>query len=399
MLTAPHSVSQFVAEIKILLEDEFSNACIEGEVSNFTKSSTGHYYFNLSDEHASLACALFKGDSFRNPLISQIRNGSKIIITGPVSLYLKRGTFQVLVKTLRLANDKGGLLAQYEALKQKLMSEGLFDLKYKKEIPKLPKKIAIITALGGAALQDFLNIIKRRSLWYDILILPSLMQGDQAATSIIKRINYLSTVKNEFDVILITRGGGSMEDLWSFNDEKLARAIFACPIPVISAIGHQVDYTLCDFVADLRLETPSAAAEILSQEQTQMKNRLILCGHKLCSIMQNKTQVMKKKLERYNLEHRGMNLSGIYGRIQHVDELGMRLHTAIKFQTSNARNRLQSSHQYLDTLNPNKVLKRGYSIIKDAKHVMSSHTDFSKLERDAILSIHFHDGIGKIKKV
>ena len=250
------AVSEAVNLIKRSLESEFFDLTIVGEVSNFTSSAAGHFYFTLSDKDASLSCAMFKMDAMRNPIIRKIRNGEKVYLRGPISVYAKRGTFQLLGKKI-LKYGQGDLKAQFEFLKEKLRSQGFFDLENKKEIPRFPKKIAVVTAKQGAALQDFLNVMKRRSLSYDILICPALVQGDAAPASIIKALNVISS-RSDIDLIVITRGGGSMEDLWAFNNEELVKCIYNLKAPVISAIGHQVDFTLSDFVADMRCETPTA---------------------------------------------------------------------------------------------------------------------------------------------
>src|SRR5690606_12931867 len=217
----------------------------------------------------------------RNPLIRNLKNGDKIVVVGPISVYQKRGSFQLLAKRIFPAGE-GQLKLQYERLKARLSQEGLFDIEKKKPIPKFPRRIAVITAEHGAALQDFLNVMERRSLWMDILIIPALVQGDGAPRSLLNALKKAESIEG-VDVIVLTRGGGSIEDLWGFNDENLVRAIDNCTIPVISAVGHQVDFTLCDYVSDHRSETPTAAAEILSQPQTELNSRLVFCQSRIKS--------------------------------------------------------------------------------------------------------------------
>ena len=273
------SVSEVIFNIKRLLEGEFRTVSVEGEISNLSHSSSGHWYLTLSDSDSSLSAAVFKMDALRNPLMKSLKNGDKVICSGSIGVYNKRGTFQLIVKRISPVG-KGDLKEQFEMLKRKLAAEGLFDPQIKKEIPTLPNRIAVITAKGAAALQDFLNIIDRRTQWYDILLSPALVQGDAAPASLRKAlfnvIKYSMDAPEDkkIDVIVFTRGGGSMEDLWAFNDEGLAWDIFNCPIPVISAVGHQVDTTICDMVSDLRCETPSAAAEVLSSAQAEIKETL-----------------------------------------------------------------------------------------------------------------------------
>src|SRR5665647_366517 len=269
------TVSDLLSSIKDVLENHFHEVMVQGEVSNLSPSTSGHWYFSLSDDKASISCALFKMDALRNPLIRSLKDGDKIIIFGPLSVYSKRGTFQILAKRIMPAGA-GQLKLQFERLKAKLSAEGLFDLDIKKILPTFPQKIAVITAEHGAALQDFLNVIKRRSLWLDIIIIPALVQGDGAPRSLISALKKAQNLDG-VDVVVLTRGGGSMEDLWAFNDEELVRTIAACPIPVVSAVGHQVDFTICDYVSDFRSETPTAAAETLSQPHTERKARLQYC--------------------------------------------------------------------------------------------------------------------------
>ena len=273
------SVTEVVSSIKNSLEKEYFNLTILGEVSNLSLSSAGHYYFNLSDKNCSISCALFKMDALRNPAIRKIKNGAKVLLRGPISVYAKRGTFQVICKSI-IPYGEGDLKAQFDFLKEKLNSQGYFDPQKKQLIPTLPTRIAIITALQGAALQDFLNIMKRRSFHYQVTIVPSIVQGDDCPRSLIKALTKVEKVGG-FDVVVLARGGGSMEDLWGFNDEELVKKIFSMSIPTISAIGHQIDYTLSDYVCDMRCETPSAAAEILSQGQTQVIQNLKVAGKSL----------------------------------------------------------------------------------------------------------------------
>ena len=269
-------VADLVNRIKYQLETSFRNVLVEGEVTNFSKAPSGHYYFTLSDEDASIGCAMFRGDASRNPSIKSIVDGDKVELAGAMGVYVKRGIFQIVARGIRKIG-KGNLKEEFEQLKKRMAKEGLFDASRKRPLPKVPKKMAVITALQGAALQDFLNVFKRRALYLDILIVPSLVQGDEAPRALRMALHNAirySVEREKIDVIVLTRGGGSLEDLWAFNDEGLALDIGHCPIPVVSAVGHQVDYTICDFVSDLRCETPTAAAEYLSQYQTTLKMKM-----------------------------------------------------------------------------------------------------------------------------
>lgn len=413
------SVSELVNAIKNLLEDDFQEVVVQGEVSNFSSSSAGHYYFTLSDEDACLSCAVFRQDALRNPLLKNLKDGDKITILGPISVYQKRGTFQLLGKRIFAAGE-GQLKVQFEKLKEKLSKEGFFDLERKKKIPLYPKKIAIITAPQGAALQDFLNVIKRRSLWFDIIIIPALVQGDAAPRSLINALKNAQEL-NTFDLVVFARGGGSIEDLWAFNSEALVREIAECKIPVISAVGHQVDFSLCDFVADLRVETPTAAAELISQPQTllrdhfsyvssHLKNEMIKFSQKIeilthrshprqmLEFIWQRLKSDEKRLSQVKLSDRADELIGLREYSQQLDELSMRLDHSQKLMTNHRKENLKRLEQVLKALDPSGVLGRGYSFIKSGPHVLSSYEEYSKLESNEAIEITFHDGVGLARK-
>lgn len=413
------SVSELVNAIKNLLEEDFQEVVVQGEVSNLSSSSAGHYYFTLSDVDAGLSCAVFRQDAMRNPLLKTLKDGDKITILGPISVYQKRGTFQLLGKRIFAAGE-GALKVQFEKLKSKLASEGLFDLERKKAIPVYPKKIAIITAPQGAALQDFLNVIKRRSLWFEVTIIPALVQGDAAPRSLMAALKNAQKLEG-CDLIVFARGGGSIEDLWAFNSEGLVRAIAECEIPVISAIGHQVDFTLCDFVADLRAETPTAAAELISQPQTQLRERINYASTHLKNEMIKLTQKVhilthrshpkqmlefiwkklkqdEKRLLEVRLINRAEELVGVSEYSQQLDELLVRMEHHQEIMTNSRKDNLKRLEQVLKALNPSSVLGRGYSFVKSDSGVLSSYEDYSKLEDNETIEITFHDGVGLARK-
>lgn len=415
------SVSQVVTSIKRLLEGEFRTVSVEGEISNLNHSSSGHWYLTLSDNDSSLSAAVFKMDALRNPLVKKLKNGDKVVCTGSIGVYNKRGTFQLIVKRISPVG-KGDLKEQFEKLKRKLAGEGLFDPEIKKEIPTLPNRIAVITAKGAAALQDFLNIIDRRSEWYDILLSPALVQGDAAPASLRKAlfnvIKYSIDAPKEkkIDVIVFTRGGGSMEDLWAFNDEALAWDIYNCPIPVVSAVGHQVDTTICDMVSDLRCETPSAAAEVLSNAQAELSESLEWSGRQLARNMEHALRVgserlhrghpkrvldviwqrvnnQQKKLGRIDFVNRAYDYLGVYNFHQRLDDSIYRLKSGIERKHSKLEERNKNAHDLLRVLDPTNVLGRGYSIVKDKNDkVIPSLKDFEKLSANEKISLMFHDG-------
>jgi exodeoxyribonuclease VII large subunit len=420
------NVTQIVGQIKNLLESEFTNVSIEGEISNLSLSSAGHWYFTLSDKDSSLSAALFKMDALRNPLMKTIKDGSKVIVVGDISVYPKRGTFQVIVKRI-VPVGVGDLKEQFEKLKRKLASEGLFDLDRKKPIPAMPKRVAIITAQRGAALQDFINIYKRRSIWMDLLVIPAVVQGADAPRSIRSALHNVIKYSLEadpaqkIDLIVIARGGGSLEDLWAFNDEGLAYDIFNCPIPTISAIGHEVDFSISDFVADLRAETPSAAAELITHSQTMIKEKMVtLKGrlknvmtirmsrfenrlknahpHTILNIILKNLASLQRRLSRCDIQRRLHELTNIHQFYLELDENLARMQQIIKEKIKDWRHQIEKSHDVLKALNPKNVLERGYGYLEtDKGHVVGSTADFDKLPKAASLNIHFHDGKRKVK--
>lgn len=413
------SVSEVVHSIKYKLETQFKNIVVQGEISNLTKSSAGHWYFTLSDKDSSLSIACFKFDAMRNPLLRQLKDGDKILCQGAISVYAKRGSFQLLAKRISKIG-KGDLKAQFERLKRKLQEEGLFDMELKKEVPMFPQKIAVISAPQGAAIQDFLNIYKRRAFLMNILLIPSLMQGDTAPPSIIKSLSYAES-DDSVDLIVITRGGGSIEDLWAFNDEKLVRKIFKCKKPIISAIGHEVDYTLCDYAADLRCETPSAAAETLTQSQMNVQSRLKAHARALGSIAYKQLNYLQKRvsnchpqrisgllkenlsdkkirLSRLNLTAKIDQLLPVREYHQRLDESFFAIESYIQEDLRKKQQRADHAFRMLQGLGPKKVLERGYSYIEQNGNVVDGTQHFDRLPDGELLKVHFHDGVRNVSK-
>ncbi|MCY4523378.1 MAG: exodeoxyribonuclease VII large subunit [Halobacteriovoraceae bacterium] len=417
------TVTQIVSEIKNTLEGEFRRVSVEGEISNLSLSSAGHWYFTLSDKQSSLQCALFRMNTFRNPSLKKLRDGDKVVCFGDIGVYGKRGTFQLIISVIK-AKGKGDLKERFELLKKQFASEGLFDMEHKKSIPEFPRAVAVITAQRGAALQDFINIYQRRAARTNLLVVPSPVQGDQAASGIrsaIARVIEYSG-KRKIDLIVLTRGGGSFEDLWPFNDEQLIRDIFSCPIPIISAVGHQVDYTLCDFVADKRCETPSAAAEIITTRQMHVKESLVNSKKRLLDygrilIMDNRTGLQKKhpriivdkiwqrflagkeRLNKCNLSDKVMEVLKLFEKQMRVDEILTRLDNVVDRCLKNNGDKIKGLHELLKAFNPQNVMKRGYSYLKGKNNqVVSGVDEFKKIAVNEALAVHFHDGRGYVKK-
>ena len=258
------SVTELNTSAKKLLENDFSSVWVTGEMSNFRSYDSGHWYFKIKDENSEIQCVMFK---FRNSSINRRpMDGDNLILKGSVSMYVARGSYQIQVDQIEYAGE-GVLLKNFEDLKKRLTKEGIFDIEHKKIIPKIVKNVAVITSSNGAVIQDIKNVLSRRAPLINVFLIPSLVQGEKSEISLIDSFDKILKLhkKENIDAIIIARGGGSLEDLWSFNSEKLARRIFEFEIPVISAVGHETDFTICDFVSDLRAPTPSSAAEIISE--------------------------------------------------------------------------------------------------------------------------------------
>lgn len=332
------TVSDLNRRARQLLETHLSLLWIEGEISNFSKPSSGHWYFTLKDEQAQVRCAMFRN---RNTGVRfKPEQGVKVLLRARVSLYEGRGDYQLIVEHMEEAGF-GVLQRAFEALKAKLEKEGLFAEYCKQELPELPQHIGVITSPTGAAIRDVLSVLKRRFPCIPVTILPVAVQGEGAAQQIVDAIKLANKLK-QFDVLLLTRGGGSLEDLWPFNEEIVARAIFASDIPIVSAVGHEVDVTISDFVADVRAPTPSAAAELLSPNLDDWLQTFIgyevLLRQALGKIIKHGRLIVDSLRSR--LRHPGQRLQA---QSQHLDHLEMRLNRAIKVQLQQARSRLHEA--------------------------------------------------------
>ena len=266
------SVTQLTREIRDVLEGHIGSVWVEGEISNHRLQSSGHQYFTLKDAGSQLSCVMFRGAAARSS--ARIQDGALMQVHGEISVYEPRGQYQMVVKQVQ-AKGKGSLQERFEALKRQLHGEGLFDEENKRPIPRFPRVVALVTSPTGAAIQDMLNILTRRAPWVRVLVFPVRVQGQGAELEIVRALKVLGNAEDYGlpvpDTIVVGRGGGSLEDLWCFNEEVLARAIAACPIPIISAVGHEIDFTIADFVADLRAPTPSAAAELLAPDAAELQ--------------------------------------------------------------------------------------------------------------------------------
>jgi len=348
--------------------NHLSDLWIKAEISNLKKHYSGHIYMTLKDDTSSMKAIMFK--SYADKLKFMPEDGSKVVVFGSVGVYEREGVYQLYAETM-IPDGVGELYAAYEKLKNNLKLEGLFDDVHKKAIPEFPENIGVVTSVSGAALRDIINVIKRRYSMCNIYIYPVKVQGIGASDSICEGLNYFSEME-KCDVVILARGGGSIEDLWAFNEEKTARAIFDCKKPVISGVGHETDYTIADFVADLRAPTPSAAAELATPSQTTLEN--IITDYKM-----RINSVMDFTLEKTNKQVAACSCERLFNLLQLCFEKKELLYNSIKSRlinsytknSSDALKKLVSLASSLDALDPSKVLKRGYSFIVDNnnKHV------------------------------
>ncbi|MDG1771861.1 MAG: exodeoxyribonuclease VII large subunit [Oceanicoccus sp.] len=352
------SVSQLNRQAKRLLEGNFPSVWVEGEISNLSRPSSGHWYFSLKDNSAQVRCAMFRSSNAR--LRFQAEAGQQVMARAKLSLYEARGDYQLIVEHMEPAGD-GALARAFEELKNKLQAEGLFDSDIKQAIPDHPKSIAVVTSATGAAIRDILTVLARRFPSIKVSIFPTAVQGQNAAPEIARAINTANALhksgKREFDVILAGRGGGSMEDLWAFNEEIVARAIYQSDLPVISAVGHEVDFTIADFVADLRAPTPSAAAELISPDGQEMMASFmgfeqLLTRQMLLTLETNKQQL---SFLQSRLRHPGSRLQE---HSQRLDELEMRLMNGWKNQSQKQQLGLQVLASRLQQQTPDHKIKQ-----------------------------------------
>jgi len=362
------TVSRLNREARILLERGLGSVWLEGEISNLSRPSSGHWYFSLKDENAQVRCAMFRQ---RNLLARfPVRDGAQVLARGRVSLYEARGEFQVVVEHLEEAGE-GLLRRRFEELKQKLGAEGLFDERHKQPLPRLPRRVGVVTSPTGAALRDILHVLARRFPAAAVLIYPVPVQGESAPREIEQALR-LAAVRRDCDVLILARGGGSLEDLWAFNDESVARAMFACPIPIVSGVGHETDFTIADLVADLRAPTPSGAAERVVPDRAEWlrafatgERRLLQSVRRRLADLASRLQVREQRLAR---AHPGARLRQ---HAQRLDELESRLRLASRAGLAGARGRFDLAARTLHAVSPLATLARGYAIVADGRgHVL-----------------------------
>lgn len=383
------TVSEITGYIKELFEIDFrlQDIEVEGEISNFTHARSGHLYFTLKDDKAQIKCVMWRSSAQRMPFDPQ--EGDSVLVHGRISVYEPSGVYQLYADRIEPAG-RGDLALAFERLKEQLAAEGLFDQAHKKAISSFPKKIGIVTSADAAALRDILNIFQRRCPIVRVLIAPSLVQGDRAPQELIRALHWLDG-RDDIDTIIIARGGGSIEDLWAFNDENLARAIYAARHPIISGVGHETDFTIADFVADLRAPTPSAAAELAVPDLTNLPFYLVEVRSKnakqMSNMIQHKHWLLQTQSHKLALHS---PLGALNKNRQWIDNIGFRLEKVINQNMQAGRARLAVAAARLSATSPLATLSRGYAIVrKENGQVVRRKNQISGREK---LTIQVSDG-------
>lgn len=425
------TVSKLNRFAKHILESEIGSIWISAEISNFVAASSGHWYFTLKDARAQVKAAMFKGANRRVAI--RPKEGDKVLVRGDISLYEARGDYQLIASHLEL-DGEGDLKAQFERLKTRLAAEGLFAQENKQAIPQRPARIGVITSPTGAAVRDIISVLKRRNPGIEVIIYPSIVQGQEAVPTLVKALQ-TANQDNQVDAIIIGRGGGSMEDLWCFNDETLARTLAQSHIPIVSAVGHEVDFTICDFVADLRAATPTAAAELLSYSNDESLKQIQSLKHRLHGLMRHQIQVQKQALTtkqqqlqalhpQLQIQQQWQKLDSLHFRLNELttrrlnqaalrfrsakfrieklspqtalqrgnlqlDSLNKRLQKAMTQKLADSRQRLSNSCHLLDTVSPLATLSRGYSITYKEDEILKAK---DQVEAGDVITTRLQDG-------
>jgi exodeoxyribonuclease VII large subunit len=383
------TVSDLNGYIKELIDIDYRlrELQVAGEVSNFSRAKSGHAYFTLKDDQSQLRCVMWSRSANRSTFMPV--DGDAVIAHGRISVYETMGQYQLYVENLEPAG-KGDLAREFEQLKERLAAEGLFDAEYKQLIPAFPQKIGIVTSADAAALRDIRNVLGRRWPLVSVLLAPSLVQGKDAPTQLIQAIQWLDS-RNDIDIIIVSRGGGSIEDLWAFNDEGVARAIFAAEHPVIAGVGHETDFTIADFVADLRAPTPSAAAELAVPDSAEMLDQVNSLKDGMQSDIQSLLHGQDVYLDGLRRALRNLSPSSMLNsKRQHIDWLFGRMDRAISVHLDRAETRIDNSAARLVAVSPISTLSRGYAIVRKKEgSIVKSIKDVAAGDR---LDIHVSDG-------
>ena len=411
-----YGVSELTRELKYLLERDYASIWVRGEISNLSRHASGHHYFVLKDEGSQVPAVLFRGNA--RSLDGPLEAGQTVLCLGDLSVYEPHGRYQLIVRMV-VDEGRGRLQQRFEALKRQLREEGLFELEGKRPLPRNPTRVGILTSGTGAALRDFISILRRRNWRGRLQVFPSIVQGAEAVPSLLRSLDWIRVHGGKLDVIVIGRGGGSMEDLWAFNEEALIRALFRFPIPVISAVGHETDFVLTDFVSDLRAETPSAAAELVSSSQLEARSQFEDLAERLLQRVDRRVDEAHQKLdllsarllgqspERSLLQQR-RNLDHWVGRLQEFMQRELRVRDRqlqaldqrlarhepeqlLKLQ----RQRLEFLETRLKNAGIENTLKRGFVLIRDDQGKVISRAE--KLELESSILAEFQDGKARLK--
>lgn len=383
-----YSVAQLNNYVKSVLDNDenLNHLFVTGEISNYKPHYSGHMYMTIKDETASIKAVMFAGNASR--LKFKPENGMKVIIFGTVSLFQRDGSYQLYINDMQ-PDGIGALNIAFEQLKKKLEAEGLFSSQYKKPIPKFPQKVGVVTSATGAAVQDIFNVLKRRYPVAEVVLRPCQVQGEGAANDIANAIKEFNKVKGA-DVLIVGRGGGSIEDLWAFNEEIVARAVFESEIPVISAVGHETDVTICDFVADLRAPTPSAAAECAVPDCFELKANLLSCKQRLNTLSKNILESERKKLLAFEksgaLKNPLLKINDSKKDILYLNEKLVNLTSSL---IEANRSKVNALCGKLDALSPLGVIARGYSVTKSKEKIIKSIKD---IKIDDEITVNLSDG-------
>lgn len=387
------SITELTRQIKEVVELGFSDVWIQGEISNFKQHSSGHLYFTLKDAGSQISAVMWRGRA--STILFRPADGMNVLVKGRITVYEPRGNYQIECFQIQPVGI-GELQKRFELLKQTLFSEGLFSEEYKKPLPMYPEKIAVITSPTGAAVHDIISVLARRQPSIELFVIPVKVQGIGAAEEIAEAIEFCNS-KKIADVLIVGRGGGSLEDLWAFNEEVVARAIFASSIPIISAVGHEVDYSISDFVADLRAPTPSAAAELAVKDKNELIEIIRNFQYTLVENAENSVAARKESVKHIvESYHFNRPLDLIRQKSQQLDEIERRIKTSRQHFFLLKNQNLESLQLRILSLNPRQVLKRGYAIVRQQKKIIP---DLKMLNENTSAEIEMHNGFVDIQVI
>lgn len=396
------SVSQLNASVRELLEFNYGRVWLRGEISNLSAPSSGHLYFTLKDDQAQVRAAMFKGARVAARLQQPPRSGQQVLVRARVSLYAPRGDYQLLVEHLEDAG-RGALQQAYEMLKARLAAEGLFSAERKRSLPVSPRGIAVVTSPSGAAVRDILHVLARRAPGLPVQLVPVPVQGNEAPPAIVAALQLLADLHRNsfkaadgtpvapFDVVIVARGGGSLEDLWAFNDEAVIRALADLPVPVVSGIGHEIDFTIADFVVDVRAPTPSAAAELVSPDQTQWRERLNALALRLTAALRRHLRQQGQRLGQLQARLQGQHPARrLHPLKQQLPRLEQRLHAAMQRLLGDRQRTLAALARRAESVSPLAVLGRGYALVQTESGTLLRSVN--QVRVDDVITARLHEG-------